>query len=32
VWKLRQSIERSPRKPELVVTEPGGYRLVKSPD
>jgi DNA-binding response OmpR family regulator len=29
IWKLRQSIERDPRQPELIVTEPGGgYRLV----
>ena len=28
IWKLRQSLEREPRHPELLVTEPGGYRLV----
>lgn len=28
VWKLRQSIERDPKNPELIVTQPGGYRLV----
>ena len=28
VWKLRQSIERNPGQPELVITDPGGYRLV----
>ena len=28
VWKLRQSVERDPGSPELLVTEPGGYRLV----
>lgn len=28
VWKLRQSIESNPSKPELLVTESGGYRLV----
>ncbi|MGH7462597.1 MAG: response regulator transcription factor [Longimicrobiales bacterium] len=27
IWKLRQSIERDPRQPELIVTDPGGYRL-----
>ncbi len=28
VWKLRQSIERDPSRPELILTEPGaGYRL-----
>lgn len=30
VWKLRQSIEEDPGHPKLVVTEPGGYRLVRS--
>jgi two-component system KDP operon response regulator KdpE len=28
VWKLRQSLESDPRRPTLLVTEPGGYRLV----
>ncbi len=28
VWKLRQSIERDPRRPELLITDSGGYRLV----
>ncbi|HLF25562.1 MAG TPA: response regulator transcription factor [Anaerolineae bacterium] len=29
VWKLRQSLERDPSQPEMIVTEPGGgYRLV----
>jgi len=27
IWKLRQSIERDPHQPELIVTDPGGYRL-----
>jgi len=28
VYRLRQKIERNPAKAELLVTEPGGYRLV----
>ena len=28
IWKLRQSIEREPKRPELIVTQPGGYRLM----
>jgi len=29
IWKLRQSIERAPSQPEMIVTEPNaGYRLV----
>ena len=28
IWKLRQSIERDPSRPELVTTDSGGYRLV----
>jgi DNA-binding response OmpR family regulator len=31
VWKLRQSIESDPSQPELIVTQPGGYRLVALP-
>jgi two-component system KDP operon response regulator KdpE len=30
IWKLRQSIEEDPGKPKIIVTEPGGYRLVRS--
>ena len=28
VYRLRQKIERDPQKAEILVTEPGGYRLV----
>ena len=28
VYRLRQKIERDPAKAEILVTEPGGYRLV----
>ena len=28
VYRLRQKIERDPLNAELLVTEPGGYRLV----
>jgi len=30
IWKLRQSIESDPRKPELVLTRRGGYLLANS--
>jgi len=29
IYRLRQKIERSPDQPALLVTEPGGYRLVR---
>jgi DNA-binding response OmpR family regulator len=28
IYRLRQKIEREPAKAEILVTEPGGYRLV----
>jgi DNA-binding response OmpR family regulator len=28
VYRLRQKIERDPAKAEILITEPGGYRLV----
>jgi hypothetical protein len=28
VYRLRQKIERDPTRAEILVTEPGGYRLV----